>query len=1147
MKSLFALLIGIDTYPPGVNALRGCINDTLAFHNFLERQCNQDQFKFQSKLLLNEQATYRGIIDAFDHFKDATPEDICVFYFSGHGSRIKTTDFWEALDGKNESIVCWDSRLNKLPNDMIDKELSCLIYEATQNKPGMHFLAVMDCCHAGTNTRDDQNGVAGIRQQEASAGTRTISQYYGFDKGLYIKNKDGLYQAPKGNHIQFGACRNYQIAKEIWVGDKIRGAFTLSLIEALDTAFSKINYVDLEQRVSQKINNRVGNQLPQLDAVGIDANSTFLGGAISPKNRYFVAWNGKNNQWELNAGLYHGISNGKTPTIVTSKDGNLSFEIKTIEPDTSFGNWSDSTLEIDKKLQYDVAVQQAGGASLLIALVDCDPAGKATLEASLSKANTSYITLTDQIENAAYLVYAQNNTYRLIQAGGSKPVFLPLASNFNDQQEAANFWENVDRVLRWGHLKNLENPTTSIPEKDIEIKVYRGESRKPWWETTVDQMERIEDWSVPPAFKWKPDENGEMVPSSFSMQIINHGPKTLFVSAIFMGGRFGITNEYLTTSKLETGQDVWLQLNNKDENGKIVSSTTSIGLGINEPHWKAGMTEQVDFVKIVASTEDFDTGGFNQESLQILEFKKDVTRDGLSMRQGIQKTDWTTRIYPLHVIQPQNSVPLTEGNVANLMDKINISAPAGFDATVYLSNTEEASRDMDEMPPAINIEGIMILELTQGTTRSTGLSVISLNVMSGMETISDKTPLKISLLDDQMLRNDEVVMPFIYDFETKAWYPVGLPGDALHPVQVTSLPIDGTEPENTTGERNLRKALKLFLYKITVGKPIVGLIAKIIGKQDLFTLAAVKVNAEDQPNETTTNLGEIKEKIKNAKRILLFIHGFIGNTKENIRFVHRLSQQNGNETRLLSDNYDVVLTFDYESIATPIPEIVENLIRELKEVGITEENSGIKTFHVVAHSMGGLVARWWLEKAGGNKIVHQFVQVGSPNAGSKLTNAYDFALLGLTKAINFVPMPAVIQDITGWLVRYVGLDKLDDNIVQLRENSPLIKEFEQLPDPKIPYTLICGDTGMMNPIMQEKQLPIIRRLFKRLRYEAADRLIFKEPNDFVAAVSSVKHLPAGREQVVIHPPVGCDHFGFFRESAGLRILGEVMWKIQPVD
>ena len=38
-RNIYALLVGIDTYPEGVKSLQGCVNDINAIESYLTGQC----------------------------------------------------------------------------------------------------------------------------------------------------------------------------------------------------------------------------------------------------------------------------------------------------------------------------------------------------------------------------------------------------------------------------------------------------------------------------------------------------------------------------------------------------------------------------------------------------------------------------------------------------------------------------------------------------------------------------------------------------------------------------------------------------------------------------------------------------------------------------------------------------------------------------------------------------------------------------------------------------------------------------------------------------------------------------------------------------------------------------------------------------
>ena len=106
-KTIYAVIIGINAYPE--NPLFGCVNDAVAVCDFCTdlMASNEDITDFKPKLLLAPHRsdldelreagisktnyispTRANIINAFKHFKQANAEngDICLFYYSGHGS-----------------------------------------------------------------------------------------------------------------------------------------------------------------------------------------------------------------------------------------------------------------------------------------------------------------------------------------------------------------------------------------------------------------------------------------------------------------------------------------------------------------------------------------------------------------------------------------------------------------------------------------------------------------------------------------------------------------------------------------------------------------------------------------------------------------------------------------------------------------------------------------------------------------------------------------------------------------------------------------------------------------------------------------------------------------------------------------------------
>ncbi|KAJ7124316.1 hypothetical protein C8R44DRAFT_584521, partial [Mycena epipterygia] len=142
---VFALIIGIDEYR-SIRRLHGCVNDANMFKNFLlDSPANNGLGVPLSniKFLINEAATRDRIISTFQsHFlhNKAIPdggEAAIIFYFAGHGSRVKAPGNRLPADGKVETICPYDERCgkgSKYVHSIPDYVLAWLLSELGQKK-----------------------------------------------------------------------------------------------------------------------------------------------------------------------------------------------------------------------------------------------------------------------------------------------------------------------------------------------------------------------------------------------------------------------------------------------------------------------------------------------------------------------------------------------------------------------------------------------------------------------------------------------------------------------------------------------------------------------------------------------------------------------------------------------------------------------------------------------------------------------------------------------------------------------------------------------------------------------------------------------------------------------------------------------------
>ena len=130
-----------------------------------------------------------------------------------------------------------------------------------------------------------------------------------------------------------------------------------------------------------------------------------------------------------------------------------------------------------------------------------------------------------------------------------------------------------------------------------------------------------------------------------------------------------------------------------------------------------------------------------------------------------------------------------------------------------------------------------------------------------------------------------------------------------------------------------------------------------IGRRDLAGLSPVQ-------------RGLLVGDVEAAGTPILMVHGMVDN--RSIFTLLRRGLRRRGFHRLLTLNYSP-LTRDVRLAATGLATRVEQLCEE----------TGFERIHVIGHSMGGLIARYYVQRLGGDERVHTLVTLGTPHAGTR--------------------------------------------------------------------------------------------------------------------------------------------------------------------
>ncbi len=409
------------------------------------------------------------------------------------------------------------------------------------------------------------------------------------------------------------------------------------------------------------------------------------------------------------------------------------------------------------------------------------------------------------------------------------------------------------------------------------------------------------------------------------------------------------------------------------------------------------------------------------------------------------------------------------------------------------------------------------------------MSGIELFEVENADSVTKDTPL--TLLVDRFLATDEYLLPVSYDGEF--FLPLGY---GVFQGRQTEIKLERL-PQPTTSSRSLGGSIKIFFKKLRH--------QKLGHSYEYPILATAEVKEAENKFQVIyeRDLAAVKQQVASGQKIILYIHGIIGDTESLVTSIQGAKLAINGQLRPLREAYDLVLTFDYENLHTNIEENARLLKQRLESVGLGANHG--KQLHIVAHSMGGLVSPWFIEREGGNQIVQHLIVLGTPNAGSPWSTVQDmtFALLGMgLNQIGGMVLPAKI--VTDLAAKSLDLiENIDNALDQMQPDSEFINKIALNPDPQVPYTIIAGDRSKLLQQQSNRLRRLMAKLFTPAINKVIDELVFGgEPNDIAVSLTSIKSVKSDRSpQPIVLPNVACDHMTYFTTEAGLKALVEALY------
>jgi hypothetical protein len=677
-RNIYALLVGIDNYAPPVSPLKGSVNDVLAVAGYLRERVTQDGYNLHIQMLVERQATRQAIIDGFrEHLCQASSNDVALFYYSGHGSQEESPpEFWHLEpDRLDETLVCWDSRTEN-GWDLADKELAQLIAEVAQENP--HIVAILDCCHSGSGTRNDLQDTT-VRRVPPSGRKRPLNSFiFSLEdaNNLYASrnpdwNPSDWFILPKGEYILLAACRDNEEAREYYGNNQYRGVFSYFLMDTLQRTNGNLTYRDLFKRTNALVRSKVTAQSPQLEATNSSyLDQPFLGGAIAQRHPYFTVSHHKTQGWVIDGGAVHGIPpvsgdettrlavfpfNSATEQLRQLSNALAVAEVTEVLPQLSRLNVSQDE-KLDPKQVYKAVVTSLPLPPVGVC-IEGDEAGvslarQAIQSASPGHQQSFYVREVAESERAEFRLIARDSHYLITRPLDGRLLVAPIVGY--TPENASKAIQSLEHIAQWTNIATLSTPAMSrIGSDAVKMQVYQGNS-----EITKPEI-RLE-------YKY---ENGEWRQPTCRVKLTNTSYESLYCALLNLTDRFAVSANLLPTGGiwLEPGQEAWA-LEGKPIYGSVPKELR-----------ERGITECKDILKLIVCTTEFDATLLEQEKLDLARTRSSQDIRSLRSQSTLNRLmnriqsrnlsdhnqqedfwdDWVTSEVTLATVLPQLATPVS--------------------------------------------------------------------------------------------------------------------------------------------------------------------------------------------------------------------------------------------------------------------------------------------------------------------------------------------------------------------------------------------------------------------------------------------------------------------------------------------------------
>jgi pimeloyl-ACP methyl ester carboxylesterase len=161
-----------------------------------------------------------------------------------------------------------------------------------------------------------------------------------------------------------------------------------------------------------------------------------------------------------------------------------------------------------------------------------------------------------------------------------------------------------------------------------------------------------------------------------------------------------------------------------------------------------------------------------------------------------------------------------------------------------------------------------------------------------------------------------------------------------------------------------------------------------------------------------------------AETPILLVHGIVDNHAI-FTVMERALRRRGFQTLSL---------YDYGLLTHNIPRAAVRLGEAIEKLSTA---TGYERIHVIGHSLGGLIARYYVQRLGGDNYVHTLVTLGTPHQGTQL--AWAAPLMPLVRQLS--PTSELIKELAepapGCRTRFLAFHSDIDHLIVPSRNARL--------------------------------------------------------------------------------------------------------------